>query len=245
MTQRSGRSFVVACVGLGLAGCQVKTSPSLSPPAPFQEQPIEPAPSEQPQVITSSLPENWHVLDPDFETEELPGGETVQFARVVYQWPVGGQIDAENEVQVRIVGCQSAEARVAYFEMMLNGAGDVEWSLASLGSAQVVRFQSDDTDGRMLVTGPYLIVNVDRRRRGLQHAARTAVASDRRGWDRGLFLSGLVVRRDYHLVRRQTGVISVNCVCPSDRDKSCSEDIRAYQSLMIFTAALSRSSPFL
>lgn len=181
MKNRSRRYIWVVCMGLMLAGCQAVATPTpsavdellkqpaevippdlsgeqpgeVSPLDWLREQPFEPAPPGWPEVITGGLPEGFEVQGPYDDVKELPSGEIIQFTGVEYLWPIGDKVDTGNWVEVYIIGSQSAEARFEFLDLMIDE--DVRWEFEQLGGTQVLRYYGDWEDGRIWVSGAYMI----------------------------------------------------------------------------------------
>lgn len=118
--------------------------------------PFETAPSEPPETIATGLPEGFNALEPHFATGELPSGRVVQRMGVEYQRPIGGQVYVEDSVQVELFGYDSSDARTEHLDLV--AAAGYEWNFEEVAGHRVARYHDIGVDGRIWVSGPYLIV---------------------------------------------------------------------------------------
>lgn len=139
-------------------------TPTRLPPATIDETdpfdwllqiPFQASPQKEPDWITEGLPEGFINLDSDFNSAELPSGQIIWVGDITYQRPVAGQVYVEDEVKVQLFTYESMEGRGDHLDL-LREQGYL-WSFVEVGGKRLLRYQ-DGVDGRVWVSGPYLIV---------------------------------------------------------------------------------------
>lgn len=160
--------LVSICTVLTLAGCQPNDAPiaastptstpatTLSPLEWLSGQPFELVPSGFPDVILRDLPEGFEAEEPYDEMEDLPGGGQIQVTQVVYERRAPGDGSIVDNIEVLIMGYASLDDRTEHIGLLLQEG--YQWSLEQYAGRQVARFQGYYLDGRIWVSGPYMIV---------------------------------------------------------------------------------------
>jgi hypothetical protein len=122
----------------------------------LSQSPFKPLPSELPEIITAGLPTGFHMLEPGLGTSELPGGHLVQMLGVEYQRPIGDQVYIENSVTVQLFSYDSSNGRTEHLNILASQG--YEWTFEEVANRQVAAYHTSGADGRVWISGPFLIV---------------------------------------------------------------------------------------
>jgi hypothetical protein len=158
-----------------LAGCGTTpaATPTISeaqptePPPPSDETPLEwldsadflPAPQEAPSVIPSNLPEGFVLLGDEpagFTEGTLPSGNIGYGMEWSFEKPTGGQVNTEDSITVSLWAYVQPEGRAEHLE--INAEQGYTWAFYELDGHTIVRYHRVSVDGRIWISGPYLIV---------------------------------------------------------------------------------------
>ncbi len=166
------RIFALAALALLLAGCGAPpaATPSASdtqptePPPPSDETPLEwlggtsfvPAPQDLPTITPSNLPDGFNSFDADETSAETPSGYAMQVYEQSFEHPVGNQVYTEDYVTVYLYAYAQPEGRAEHLDIL--AGQDYTWSFYALDGFTVARYHSISVDGRMWISGPYLVV---------------------------------------------------------------------------------------
>jgi hypothetical protein len=128
--------------------------PDVSPLEWLAEAAFEAAQEGPPDIIPANLPEGFNAFDPDHMSAETPSGCAVQKSSVTFQHLVGGQVD--DSVTVEIWSYDLQEGRAWHLDQI--AAEEYTWEFWELDGQRITRYHTSSVDGRVWISGPYLIV---------------------------------------------------------------------------------------
>lgn len=130
--------------------------PPMTPQEWILSHPIQPAPAGQAEVVVDGLPEGYQPQEIQHQTAALPdSGFEVGITQVTYEKSSGGQVSTKDSVTVRLSSHQNLEARSEHLGLMIEA--EDSWEYLPLGGQLTARFSSSSADGRIWVSGPYLV----------------------------------------------------------------------------------------
>jgi len=132
------------------------STPQLTPLEWIQTRPFLEVPPDQPDLVLSGLPDGFEPQDPQHEVGTLPSGLELQMTHIEYQLAIDNQVQAENNVTVELFAYQDAEARIEHLTLIA-GEG-YSWEFQQVEENKVVRYYTTGVDGRIWISGPYMIV---------------------------------------------------------------------------------------
>jgi len=122
----------------------------------LQNQPFQQGPASPADVLVENLPEGFEVLGPENIPGTMPGGGIAYRTTLEYQKARGKQVYAEDAVQVQIFSYDTVKTRSAHLAFLSQRA--FQWEFYPLEGSEVARYNSESVDGRMWISGPYLIM---------------------------------------------------------------------------------------
>jgi len=173
MNEKRLLTFVVLAMilaGCGTSGAATQPSDAGQPPAtstaqsPGDLSPLEwlsvaafeTAQDGLPDVLPAYSPEGFNALDPDHVSAEAPNGYVLHQSRVVFQLPIDGQVYTEDQVTVELYSYDVLEGRTDHLNRI--AAQAYAWHYFELNGQRILRYYSSGVDGRVWISGPYLIV---------------------------------------------------------------------------------------
>ena len=162
--------FVVLFLLLTGCGTSPTSTPTISetqpaePPPPSAETPLEwlgnlaflPAPQGQPTITPSSLPEGFNSFDPEHAESTLPSGGAIHVSEQDFERPVDNQVYVEDSVTVTLYAYAQAGGRAEHLGIIAEQ--DYTWAFYELEGHRIARYSNSGVDGRVWISGPYLIV---------------------------------------------------------------------------------------
>ncbi len=130
--------------------------PAMTPLEWILSRPFQEAPGGQAEVVEDGFPEGYQPQEIGYQTANLPdSGLEVGITQVTYEHPIDGQVYTKDSVIVQICSHQNQEARSEHLGLMV-GSED-SWDYQEIGNQLTARFYSGSGDGRIWISGPYLI----------------------------------------------------------------------------------------
>jgi hypothetical protein len=137
------------------------------PPPPSGETPLEwlgsadfiPAPQEVPAIIPASLPEGFSMLGDEpagFTEGTLPSGNIGYGMEWSFEKPSGDQVGTDDSITVSLWAYAQPEGRAEHFDIIAEEG--YNWAFYALDGHTIARYFTSGLDGRMWISGPYLVV---------------------------------------------------------------------------------------
>jgi predicted small lipoprotein YifL len=174
------RLVTVVLLAMILAGCG-GSGPATQPPdddqlpgEPAATSAVEPPPADvtplewlaqvpfeagmegQPDILPAELPEGFNAFEPEHGSAETPDGFTVYRSYVTFERPIGNQVNTEDQVTLELSSYSLPEGRTYHFERITEQ--DYAWEFVELDGYRITRYHSSSVDGRVWISGPYLVV---------------------------------------------------------------------------------------
>jgi hypothetical protein len=130
--------------------------PTLPPMEWLVQPPFVAYTEEIPNLIPAEIPEGFIATEHEPITAETPSGATIHMFAVSLERPIGGQVLDEDYVFVQIFAYDPPEGRADHFDLV--GAENYTWDFVELDGHRIVRYHTGSEDGRIWISGPYLIV---------------------------------------------------------------------------------------
>jgi len=130
--------------------------PNLDPLDWLRDQPFQPGKKEPAQLILSDLPEGFQAQDPESDSGNMMEEGIAYFTNLQYQNPDNGQVSSENIVDVYIYSYDTVETRNAHLDFI--ESEEYQWEFQPISGDLVARYYTSSLDGRVWISGPYLIV---------------------------------------------------------------------------------------
>ncbi len=122
----------------------------------LRSQPFQPGSEEPAPVLAGNLPEGFEIHGVQTVSSNMPPGGEAYVTMLEYQKPEGGQVHTENNVKLQIFSYEDEETRDVHLDI-LESEG-YQLAFYPIGGVEVVRYHTAGLDGRMWVSGPYLVV---------------------------------------------------------------------------------------
>jgi hypothetical protein len=122
----------------------------------LRDQPFQPGKEEPAQLILSDLPEGFQAQDPESSSGDMMEEGIAYITRLQYQNPDNGQVRSENIVDVYIYSYDTVETRNAHLDFI--ESQEYQWEFQPISGDLVARYYTSSLDGRVWISGPYLIV---------------------------------------------------------------------------------------
>jgi hypothetical protein len=134
------------------------------PPPPSGETPLEwlgsadfiPAPQSLPTITPSSLPDGFNANDVDEANAETPSGFAMEVFEQSFERPIDNQVYVEDSVTVYLYAYDELEGRAEHLDII--AGQDYTWSFYELDGYTIARYHETGVDGRVWISGPYLVV---------------------------------------------------------------------------------------
>jgi hypothetical protein len=126
----------------------------LSPLQWLAEAAFEAAQEDLPDILPAELPEGFSAIDPMHMSVETPLGYVVHNSSVAFEHIVGGQVD--DSVNVEVFSYDVPEGRTEHLDLIV--AEEYAWEYWELDGQRITRFHTRSGDGRVWISGPYLII---------------------------------------------------------------------------------------
>ncbi len=111
---------------------------------------------ETPNIIPAELPEGFNASEPDQASTETASGATITVFDVAFERPVGDQVYTEDYVSVQLYAYDAPEGRTEHLDRIA-GEGYI-WDFVELDGYRIIRYHTSSVDGRIWISGPFLIV---------------------------------------------------------------------------------------
>lgn len=130
--------------------------PAMALPDWINARPFLEAPTGQAGLAESGIPEGYQPQEIGYQTANLPSsGFEVQLTQITYEHPVDGQVNTNESVTIQVSSHQNQEAREEHLGLLV-GSGKT-WEYRQVSGYLTARFFSESGDGRIWISGPYLV----------------------------------------------------------------------------------------
>lgn len=131
--------------------------PSMTPQEWINSRPFQEAPPGQTELELDDIPEGYQAQESEYITANLPeSGLEVQITQVIYERPIDGQVNTNDSVTVQVSSHQNPEA-LSEHVLLIAGSND-SWEYQQVGAHLTARFFGGTGDGRVWISGPFMIV---------------------------------------------------------------------------------------
>ena len=132
--------------------------PSMTPLEWINSQPVLEAPTGQAILALNGFPEGYEPENIEYQIAPLPSsGLEVQITQVTYERAIDGQVYTKDSVKVLIAAHQVAEARAEHLVLLVGSNTSQSWEYQQVSGHLVARYHSESGDGRIWISGPYMI----------------------------------------------------------------------------------------